>query len=57
MWYVVILMCAVKKWSVEMVIGLVPTGSPGSPTGRRDLLSQWSLRVGVAETDAVWGGG
>ena len=45
MWYVVILMCAVKKWSVEMVIGLVSSGSPGSPTGRRDLLSQSEMVI------------
>ena len=44
-----------------MVIGLVPSGLPGSPTGRRDLLlnysnQKWLLRVGVAEIDVVWGG-
>jgi len=52
-------MCDVKKWSVEMVIGSAPRGSPGSPTGRQDCYpnQKWSLKVGVAEADAAWGGG
>ena len=49
-----------RKWFGEMVIRWAPRGSPGSLTGRRDRCcpnQKCSLKVGVAETDAVLGGG